>query len=57
ARSLKADLYDGVRKALRSTSGVRNAEMKWTNPALLATYGVYLVGWPPTIPAQNPSSL
>ncbi|KAF7336644.1 hypothetical protein MVEN_02098900 [Mycena venus] len=57
ARSLKADLYDGVRKALRSASGVRNAEMKWTNPALLATYGVCLVGWPPTIPAQNPSSL
>ncbi|KAJ7364062.1 hypothetical protein DFH08DRAFT_838232 [Mycena albidolilacea] len=57
ARTLKADLYDGVRKALRSASGVRNAEMKWTNPALLATYGVCLVGWPPTIPAQNPSSL
>lgn len=31
--------------------------MKWTNPALLATYGVCLVGWPSTIPAQNPSSL
>ncbi|KAJ7903504.1 hypothetical protein B0H14DRAFT_2665165 [Mycena olivaceomarginata] len=43
ARTLKADLYDGVRKALRSASGVRNAEMKWTNPAL----------WLPT----NPSSL
>ncbi|KAJ7601782.1 hypothetical protein DFH06DRAFT_1217488 [Mycena polygramma] len=57
ARSLKIDLYDGVRKALRSASGVRNAEMKWTNPALLETYGVCLVGWPPSIPAQNPSSL
>ncbi|KAJ7475872.1 hypothetical protein FB451DRAFT_1033914 [Mycena latifolia] len=57
ARSLKADLYEGVRKALRSASGVRNAEMKWTNPALLATYGVCLVGWPSAIPAQNPSSL
>ncbi|KAJ7104137.1 hypothetical protein B0H15DRAFT_808711 [Mycena belliarum] len=57
ARSLKADLYEGVRKALRSASGVRNAEMKWTNPALLATYGVCLVGWPAAIPAQNPSSL
>ncbi|KAJ7773282.1 hypothetical protein B0H16DRAFT_1511733 [Mycena metata] len=57
ARSLKADLYDGVRNALRSASGVHNAEMKWTNPALLAVYGVCLVGWPPTIPAQNPSSL
>ncbi|KAJ6513230.1 hypothetical protein C8R45DRAFT_962897 [Mycena sanguinolenta] len=57
ARTLKADLYDGVRKALRSASGVHNAEMKWTNPALLATYGVCLVGWPSAIPAQNPSSL
>ncbi|KAJ7274373.1 hypothetical protein B0H12DRAFT_1088364 [Mycena haematopus] len=57
SRTLKADLYNGVRKALRSASGVHNAEMKWTNPALLATYGVYLVGWPSTIPAQNPSSL
>ncbi|KAJ7227210.1 hypothetical protein GGX14DRAFT_348318 [Mycena pura] len=57
ARSVKTDLYDGVRKALRTASGVRNAEMKWTNPALLHTYGVCLVGWPPSIPAQNPSSL
>ncbi|KAJ7707703.1 hypothetical protein B0H17DRAFT_1033677, partial [Mycena rosella] len=47
ARSVKADLYEGVRKALRSASGVRNAEMKWTNPALLSIYGVCL----------NPSSL
>lgn len=31
--------------------------MKWTNPALLSTYGVCLVGWPSAIPAQNPSSL
>ncbi|KAJ6576465.1 hypothetical protein DFH09DRAFT_1149478 [Mycena vulgaris] len=57
ARSLKTDLYEGVRKALRSASGVRNAEMRWTNPALLATYGVCLIGWPSDIPAQNPSSL
>ncbi|KAK7033146.1 hypothetical protein R3P38DRAFT_2921007 [Favolaschia claudopus] len=57
SRSMKADLYEAVRKALRSASGVRNAEMKWTNPALLHTYGVDLVGWPPHIPAQNPSSL
>ncbi|KAJ7285006.1 hypothetical protein C8J57DRAFT_1290126 [Mycena rebaudengoi] len=57
SRSLKTSLYDGVRSALRSASGVRNAEMKWTNPALLATYGVCLVGWPSDIPAQNPSSL
>ena len=31
--------------------------MKWTNPERLDVYGVRLVGWPPTIPAQNPSSL
>jgi len=57
SRSLKSDLYDHVRKALRTVSGVRNAEMKWTNPERLDQYGVRLVGWPPTIPAQNPSSL
>ncbi|KAF8071896.1 hypothetical protein FPV67DRAFT_1483087 [Lyophyllum atratum] len=57
ARSLKNDLYDSVRKALRSVSGVRNAEMKWTNPERLDVYGVRLVGWPTSIPAQNPSSL
>ncbi|KAJ6531817.1 hypothetical protein B0H19DRAFT_1188711 [Mycena capillaripes] len=57
SRSLKTDLYEAVRKALRSASGVRNAEMKWTNPALLSIYGVSLVGWPSTIPVQNPSSL
>ena len=42
---------------IRTVSGVRNAEMKWTNPEKLDVYGVRLVGWPPTIPAQNPSSL
>ncbi|GLB40382.1 hypothetical protein LshimejAT787_0802530 [Lyophyllum shimeji] len=57
ARSLKNDLYESVRKALRSVSGVRNAEMKWTNPERLDVYGVRLVGWPSGIPAQNPSSL
>jgi len=41
----------------RSASGIRNAEMKWTNPERLDVYGVRLVGWPPSIPAQNPSSL
>ncbi|KAJ7066982.1 hypothetical protein C8F01DRAFT_1119842 [Mycena amicta] len=40
-----------------TSSGVGNAEMKWTNPSLLDVYGVCLVGWPPSIPAQNPSSL
>ncbi|KAF7316818.1 hypothetical protein HMN09_00414900 [Mycena chlorophos] len=57
ARTIKSTLYDAVRTALRTASGVRNAEMKWTNPALLNIYGVALVGWPPSIPAQNPSSL
>jgi hypothetical protein len=31
--------------------------MKWTNPERLDVYGVRLVGWPPSIPARNPSSL
>ncbi|KAG6862548.1 hypothetical protein C0995_000096 [Termitomyces sp. Mi166 len=57
ARSLKTDLYDAVRKALRTVSGVRNAEMKWTNHERLDVYGVRLVGWPSDIPVANPSSL
>lgn len=38
-------------------SGIRKAEMKWTNPERLSLYGVRLVGWPSDIPAANPSSL
>lgn len=57
ALSLKAELYEKMRNALRTTSGIRNAEMKWTNPDRLATYGVTLVGWPSTIPMVNPSNL
>ncbi|KAG6842348.1 hypothetical protein C0991_010638 [Blastosporella zonata] len=57
ARSLKTELYDGVRKALRTVSGVRNAEMKWTNHERLDVYGVRLIGWPAGIPVANPSSL
>ncbi|KAG7089604.1 hypothetical protein E1B28_011270 [Marasmius oreades] len=57
AREVKSALYDGIRNSLRSVSGIRNAEMKWTNHDRLYTYGVSLVGWPPDIPAQNPSSL
>ena len=41
----------------RSTSGVRNAEMKWTNHGNLSVYGVRLEGWPAGIPMQNPSTL
>jgi len=41
----------------RAVSGIRNAEMKWTNPDRLYTYGVSLMGWPSDIPSQNPSSL
>lgn len=41
----------------RSASGVRNAEMKWSNHERLDIYGVTLVGWPSDIPVQNPSSL
>ncbi|KAK0480022.1 hypothetical protein IW261DRAFT_1336202 [Armillaria novae-zelandiae] len=57
ALSLKTELYEKMRNALRTTSGIRNAEMKWTNPDRLAAYGVTLVGWPSTIPLVNPSSL
>ncbi|KAF9476707.1 hypothetical protein BDN70DRAFT_882098 [Pholiota conissans] len=57
AKSLKNELYEMVRSALRTTSGVRNAEMKWTNPEKLDIYGVRLVGWPEGIPAQNPSTM
>jgi hypothetical protein len=41
----------------RTTSGVRNAEMKWTNHSNLSVYGVRLEGWPTSIPMQNPSTL
>lgn len=41
----------------RLASGVRNAEMKWSNPERLDMYGVRLIGWPEGIPAQNPSTL
>ncbi|KAJ4477171.1 hypothetical protein J3R30DRAFT_3483044 [Lentinula aciculospora] len=57
AKNVKVDLYEGVRKALRTVSGIRNAEMKWTNHQRLFTYGVCLVGWPSDIPAKNPSTL
>ncbi|KAK7050994.1 hypothetical protein VNI00_005106 [Paramarasmius palmivorus] len=57
AKSVKLELYESIRKSLRSVSGIRNAEMKWTQPERLCIYGVCLVGWPPDIPAQNPSSL
>jgi hypothetical protein len=41
----------------RTASGVRNAEMKWTNHDRLSIYGVRVVGWPESVPHQNPSSL
>jgi hypothetical protein len=41
----------------RATSGIRQAEMKWTNHGNLSVYGVRLEGWPPSIPMQNPSTL
>ena len=41
----------------RATSGIRQAEMKWTNHTNLSVYGVRLEGWPSSIPMQNPSTL
>ncbi|KAI5892223.1 uncharacterized protein SCHCODRAFT_02625633 [Schizophyllum commune H4-8] len=46
-----------MRRSLRTVSGVRTAEMKWTNQERLHAYGVRLVGWPADIPLQNPSIL
>lgn len=46
-----------TRRHDRSTSGIRNAEMKWTNHGNLSVYGVRLEGWPTSIPMQNPSTL
>lgn len=57
SQTVKAELYDSVRRALQATSGVRNAEMKWSNPERLDVYGVRLVGWPAGVPANNPSTL
>ncbi|KAI8980174.1 hypothetical protein BD414DRAFT_493863 [Trametes punicea] len=57
ARELKATLYSAMRDALRAASGVRNAEMKWTNHSNLHVYGVRVVGWPDHVPLHNPSSL
>ncbi|KAF9533814.1 hypothetical protein CPB83DRAFT_844559 [Crepidotus variabilis] len=56
-RSVKSELYECIRNELRSVSGRRTAEMKWSNPERLDIYGVRVVGWPKEIPAQNPSSL
>ncbi|TRM64858.1 hypothetical protein BD626DRAFT_490139 [Schizophyllum amplum] len=57
AQSIKSDLYDAMRRSLRSVSGVRSAEMKWTNQERLHAFGVRLLGWPADIPMQNPSIL
>lgn len=57
AVTLKMGIYADVRNALRSISGTRNAEMKWSDHAKLAIYGVRLVGWPQSVPKQNPSTL
>ncbi|KAF5377350.1 hypothetical protein D9757_007996 [Collybiopsis confluens] len=54
SRNVKEELYHAL---TRSVSGIRNAEMKWTNHERLSPYGVQLVGWPPDIPLKNPSSL
>lgn len=65
ARSLdvKSRLNAHMRKIVRETSGIADAEMKWTRPeSLIQSYGVKIVGWPnPTeedegIPMRNPSN-
>ncbi|KAI9439967.1 hypothetical protein H4582DRAFT_1564071 [Lactarius indigo] len=44
AHSLKSEVYARVRTLLRATSGIRQAEMKWTNHGNLSVYGVRLEG-------------
>lgn len=46
-----------IKPKRRTTSGIRNAEMKWTDHSKLSTYGVRLVGWPDSVPMRNPSTL
>ncbi|KAH9903017.1 hypothetical protein C8Q73DRAFT_672651 [Cubamyces lactineus] len=57
AREIKTTLYAAMRDALRAASGVRKAEMRWTNHSMLDKYGVRIVGWPESVPLQNPSVL
>ncbi|KAF7771625.1 hypothetical protein Agabi119p4_5936 [Agaricus bisporus var. burnettii] len=57
AKKAKLELYESIRSQLRQVSGIRKAEMKWTNPERLGLFGVRMIGWPPDIPAANPSSL
>jgi hypothetical protein len=43
--------------AYRESTRIRDAEMKWTKPqSLESSYGIKLMGWPPSIPFQNPSN-
>ncbi|KAI0091207.1 hypothetical protein BDY19DRAFT_689234 [Irpex rosettiformis] len=58
ASTVKAEVYASVRNAIRTVTGRRNAEMKWSNhERLVEAYGVRLEGWPPSVPKQNPSTL
>ena len=41
----------------RTASGLRNAEMKWTNHDKLDAYGIRLEGWPANVPMLNPSHM
>ncbi|KAJ7593136.1 hypothetical protein C8J56DRAFT_930471 [Mycena floridula] len=58
AKTLKTELYERFRQALRIASDSKNAEMKWTNHSkLVELYNVQLIGWPEDIPVANPSTL
>ncbi|KZT73706.1 hypothetical protein DAEQUDRAFT_762138 [Daedalea quercina L-15889] len=58
ASSLKSEVYASVRDAIRAASGIRNAEMKWTDHSKLeVAYDIRIVGWPSSVPLQNPSHL
>ncbi|TCD69337.1 hypothetical protein EIP91_007893 [Steccherinum ochraceum] len=57
AMNVKSEVYSSMRAAIRAASGVRNAEMKWTNHSNLDAYNIRIVGWPEDIPKANPSAL
>ncbi|KAH8099927.1 hypothetical protein BXZ70DRAFT_894022, partial [Cristinia sonorae] len=57
AMNLKAEVYSNMRTAVRNASGIRNAEMKWSNHSHLDSYNIRIVGWPEGVPKANPSTL
>ncbi|KDQ19264.1 hypothetical protein BOTBODRAFT_184332 [Botryobasidium botryosum FD-172 SS1] len=53
---IKVELNATMRLALREAADDPTAEMRWTKPEQLESYGVRLVGWPEGIQMRNPSN-